>query len=225
MSQPSYDQCIKRARRYLGVKDVDPEFPTTHLLDVANTCVSDLYDDCIRLNESEAAVSATLAALSSASRVYDLSAQGNTALTVLRVLSLRLNDEDGAALSYADLSQLDAYRGMFYTLTGSEGAQQIVVANGVSSGATLFMRYVPILAESTDPDAALPAFIPARYRDLVALMIARETWSQGGEADMPMALLGRLEDRHSQLCEVWSKRSPDPLLRRDVGGGIAPYTV
>lgn len=222
MSQPTLLQCIQRARRYLGVKDIDPEFPTAHLLDVANTCLSGLYDDCIRLSEDEAATTAVLAPVSSDSRTYSLSAQ-DAPLSILRVLSLRLDDEEGVILTQLPISQLDAYRGMSYALTGSEGAQQITLSSGVRQGPTLFLRYIPLLDEVESADAPLPAFVPARYRDVLSLMIAREVWPQGGEASTPGELLDRLDARESQLHEVWSKRSADLTMRRDTGGGIAPY--
>lgn len=222
MSQVALSAALDRARRYLGVKRSDPEFPEAHLVDVANTALSDLWDDCIRLNENEAVITTTLEVDIGAQRTYTLSSQA-TPLVVLRVLSLRLDNAEGSILTELPLSQMDAYRGLSYALTGAEGSQAIVTSEGVQAQRPLALRYIPVLGELEDANALVPAFLPGRYRDVLAMMIAREVWPQGGESNFPAELFDRLDARTSQLYEVWSKRSTDPMMRRDTSAGITPY--
>jgi hypothetical protein len=222
VSQVALSTVLDRTRKYLGVKRTDPEFPVTHLTDVANTCLSDLYDDCIRLNENEAALTITVVPDTGTERTYTLSAQ-STALVVLRIVELRVRNGEGSQLIEMPLSQRDAYRGLSYSLLGPEGAQVIETSTGVQASQDLWMRYIPILAELDDEQDLVPAFLPGRYRDVLALMIAREVWPQGGEASFPGEMADRLDARTSQLYEVWSKRSTDPMIRRDHSAGITPY--
>lgn len=216
-------QVIERARRYLGVKDAHPRYTTPVLIDEFNTAIGDLREECMRLNEDWLGIEATLTMDASAPNRAVLADQTPAIPEIDRVLALRDDGIDGPARDEVPLADLRAYPGLTYALTGVPGALQIVLPEGNTPG-TLWLRYVAPETEANDASDLMPAFVPDRFFDVVALKVAMQAFPFGGEERVPDDLLVALDRRTSMLWEAWSKRSSSLMRRRPRSEGQAPFT-
>jgi len=211
------------ARRFLGVKDTDPEFPPIAFTDSATSVIDRLQQDCAQMAENLLLTSATIAPDDANGRTYTGAAQAVPVTNMMRVMLARLDNSSGIDLDEIPRSQLDQMRGLSYALMGPESARVIEVSEGVPAGRPLFLRYIPSPAAVLGETDTVPPFVPDQYADLLGHMIAEMMWPQGGEAQMPRDQSERMEDRLGQLYERWAKATPTPLRRRMTGDGEAPY--
>jgi len=214
---------FRMARRRLGVQVGDPAFPPADFLDAASSVIDRLQQDCAQTNENVLLLEVTLGPDAPDGRVYTASTQVAPVTSLMRAMMVRLRNRDGVELDERPLSQIDAYAGMAYALTGGEANRVLITSPSVGTGTSLFLRYIPAAREVLGESDTVPTFVPDGYADLLGLMVAEELWSNGGEQQMPREQGERLEDRLGQLYERWAKTTATPLMRRSTGDGITPY--
>jgi hypothetical protein len=216
-------QCLTRARRYLGVKAAHPRFTGPALLDEYNTAVGQLHDECARIADDLVAINTTITVDAGVPGRFTLATQAAPITRLTRIVALRDTDETGPKRDEVPFDDLQAYTGLTYALTGFEGNLVIHVppSDGVQ---TLWMRYQPELAFVTDESQLVPSWIPDRFVDVPALMVALQAFPYGGEEPQPPELVSRLQERQSMLWQYWSTRGSAIARRRPSSEGQAPYT-
>lgn len=218
-----WDSAFRRARRYLGVEEGDPEFPPVAYTDAASDVIDRLQQDCAGINENLLLREATLQPDTSGGRVYSCAAQAEAITNLMRAMAVRLNDAGGPILDELPLSQVDAYRGLCYALLGPEVARVLQLSSSAPGGRPLHLRYLTSSQVVTSHTDTVPAFVPDGYADLLGLMVAEMLWPQGGEQSMPREQAERLEDRLGQLYDRWGRSTPTVARRRMSGDGEAPH--
>lgn len=211
------------ARRFLGVKVADPEFPPEAFTDAATSVIDRLQQECAQLNENLLVRDVLLEPDEAGGRTYSCATQVPPVTGLMRAMEVRLQGATGVVLDELPLSQVAAYRGASYALLGGEEARVLQLSEGVTAGRPLFLRYVPSAAPVTSEGDTVPPFVPDGYADLVGYMIAEMLWPQGGEQVMPRDQSERMEDRLGQLFERWGKQTPTVARRRMSGDGEAPH--
>ena len=213
---------LEQARVKLGVKATDPEFPVSALLTALDAVVSELHQDLSGIDSDQLTGEATLAVADATGHVYVFAAQTPPLGAVARAMVVRLDDGNGLELERLTLSQLDAYGGSCYSLTGADGEQAIRTSRDVPANQPIFVRYVAAPG-ALQQGGLVPSYIPDRFLDLLGLMVAEQCFSQGGEQQFPGDQAALLQRRKGALWDYWGMRSPNVLRRNDVGEGIAPY--
>lgn len=218
-------QALAQARVKLGVKPGDPEFTPESLLASLNASLGDLHQDLSMIAPALLEDSATLAADTVSSHTYTFATQTPAIGAVARAMAVRLDDRRGLKLdSVRSIVELDDFGGMRYAITGAFGAQVIETAESVDAGRPLFLRYVQGFA-SLAANGTVPGWVPDHYVDLLGLMIAEQSFSQGGEASFPRDQAMLLQRRKDALHDYWAFLNPSPLMRQDTSEGLAPHIM
>jgi hypothetical protein len=216
-------QALNRARTQLGVKSGDPEFPDETLLASLVASVAELHQELRGIAEEQLEQTTTLIADGGTGHLYTLSSQ-TAPIAVAGILACRLDDRRGMMLDQCSNTQLDSYLGARYSLTGAPGAQVIETSVSVRSGAPLFLRY-HVAPPALTLDSTIPAWLPDHSLDLLGLLVAQQSFPQGGEQSFPRDQAERLVSRREDLWDYWAAFNTSPRMREETSAGIAPFVL
>jgi hypothetical protein len=210
----NFGQIADGTYAYLGTSSSDKAFPRTRVNRWINDALNALYAD---LPAGYLQVSATWAADASTLRRYTLASQSPAVTALRKIVTLRLNDADGAALREAPFDQLDFRAGNLYAVTGADEAAVLHVSLDVEPGTPLYAVYEAWPSELTD-DGHSPTALPSRFHDIPALMAAKAGFASGDESRWPDTYETLLSDRTAQFYAHVGRRSADASYQREPSG-------
>jgi len=200
-------------RNLLGTTTDDPSFPDAVLDPIVQQAADAIVADLFQANpDLYSSPGAPLLVDTAGGHGYTLVTQATSITDFGGVLELRYTDETGSELHEMPRDQLlDAGAG-WYGILGLDEAAQIVTSPDTEAGTPLWLRYRVWPAEMQD-DTDLPAGIPQRFHDVIALE-ALFAFGLGGEQRLPPELFHRWGDRRAQLVHHVTHRSLLPRRTR-----------
>jgi hypothetical protein len=199
-------------RRLLGTESDDPAYDDDVLNPVVQEAVDSLLADINIQNAGYFSTTVTLSADSSTSRTYTFATQAPAITNFARWLEVRWTDPDGLVLDEVRYDELRAAGADHFTLTGTDDAPTLETSKDSTAGMAVWLRYTKWADLLTD-DNSVPAGIPLRFHDLIALE-AIFAFELGGEQGVPAGLHRRWMDRRGQLMHHVGKRGVQPSRTR-----------
>lgn len=185
----------------LAIDADDPAFDDAVLNPLVQEAVDSIVTD---INIQNPGYHSATVTLTGAAHSYVFATQSSPLTNFARWLEVRWTDEDGLELHETRLEELRDAGADHFAVTGIDAAATLVTSKDSAAGKNVWMRYTAWPAELSS-DSDVPAGIPARFHDVIALEAAY-AFSFGGEQRTPAELRARWMDRRGQLMHHVGKR-------------------